>query len=108
MNVIEYFIGNLDESCLMSTNGNIYVVASSGNNKTKKISDDYREYIKIVQTGFASGQQGAYLFIAKGKNLDRYKFKNLHKDFKAPEGSEVVMTPNAFMNDEAWLEIITK
>ena len=40
MNVIEYFIGNLDESCLMSANGKIYVVASSGNNKTEKISDD--------------------------------------------------------------------
>ena len=34
MNVIEYFIGNLDESFLMSANGNIYVVASSGNNNT--------------------------------------------------------------------------
>ena len=40
--------------------------------------------------------------------MDRYKLKNLHKYFKAPEGSEVVMTPNAFMNDKAWLEIITK
>ena len=35
--------------------------------------------------------------------MDRYKFKNLHKDLKAPEGSEVVMTPNAFMNDEEWM-----
>ena len=40
--------------------------------------------------------------------MDRYKFQNLHKYFKAPEGSEVVMTPNAFMNYEAWLEIIPK
>ena len=108
MNVIEYFIVNLDESCLMSANGKIYVVASIGKNKTEKISDDFWESITTVRTGFASGQQGAYLFLEKVKNLDRYKFKNLHKNFKAPEGSEVVMTPNAFINDEAWLEIIPK
>ena len=40
--------------------------------------------------------------------MDRYKSKNLHKYFKALEGSEVVMTPNDVMNDEARLEIITK
>ena len=87
----------------MSANENIYVVESSGNNNTEKISS-----ITTERTGFTSGQQGAYLFLVKGKNPDRYKFKNLHKGFKAPEGYEVVMTPNAFMYDEAWLEIIPK
>ena len=108
VDVIEYFIVNLYESCLMSANGKIYVVSSSGKNKNDKISDDCRESITTVRSGFTSGQQGAYFFLSKVKNLDRYKFKNLHKFFKAPEGSEVVMDPNAFMNDEAWLEIITK
>ena len=37
-----------------------------------------------------------------------YKFKNLHKYIKTPEGSEVFTTPHEFMSDEAWLEIITK
>ena len=40
INVIEYFIGNLDDSCLMCANVKIYVMASSGNNKTEIISDD--------------------------------------------------------------------
>ena len=59
VNVIEYFIGNLDKSCLMYANGKIYVVASSGNNKTEKISDDCREYITTSQMGFAYDQHGA-------------------------------------------------
>ena len=92
----------------MSANGKMYVVASSGKNKTEKISDDRQGSITTVQTGFASGQQGEYFFLAKGKNPDRYEFKNLHKYFKAPEGYEDIMTPNAFMNDEAWLGIITR
>ena len=84
----------------MYANGKICVVESSGNNKTEKISDNFQEYTTTVQTGFAYGQQGAYFFISKVKNLDKYTFKNLHKYFKAPEVSEVVMDPNAFTNDE--------
>ena len=87
----------------MSVNGKIYVVASSGKNKTEKISDNFLESITTVRTGFTSGQQWEFFFLAKGKNLDRYTFQNLHKDFRAPDGSEVFMTPNAFMNDEARL-----
>ena len=71
MNVIEYFIWNVDQSCLMSANGNIYVVASIGKNNTEKISYDCRESITTVKMGFTSGQKGAYFFLAKGKNMDR-------------------------------------
>ena len=92
----------------MYVNVKIHVVKSIGMNKTEKVSDDCWEYITTVRTVFTSAKQGAYFFLAKGKNLDRYKFKNLHKYFKALEVSEVVMTPNAFMNDEVWLEIIPK
>ena len=77
MNFMEYFIGNLDDSCLISANGNGYVVASSRKNKTEKISDDCQEYITTVRTVFAPVQQGAYFFLEKGKNLDESKFKNL-------------------------------
>ena len=83
----------------MSANGNIYVVASIRNNNTDKISDDCRESITTVRMGFTSGQQGSYFFLEKGGNMDRYTFQNLHKYFKAPEGSEVFMTPNSFIND---------
>ena len=48
MDVTEYFIGNLDYSCLISANVKIYVVALSGNNKTEKISDDCQESITTV------------------------------------------------------------
>ena len=106
--IMDHFISNLDESCLMSSNGKIHVVASRAKMKTEKITDDCRESITTVRTGFTSGHQGAYFFLAKGKKLDRKKFKNLCLFFKAPEGSEVIMTPNAFMTDEAWLELVPK
>jgi len=105
--VKEYFVGNLDESCLMSANGKILVVASAAKIKTEKISDDCRESITTIRTGFTSGHQAAYYFLAKGKEL-RTKFKNISRHFKAPEGSEVIMTPNAFMTDDAWLQMVPK
>ena len=48
----------------------------------------------------------AYFFLAKVKQINRSKFKNLHKNFNAPIDSKVVMTSNAYMTDEAWLEIV--
>ena len=70
--------------------------------------DDSRDSITTLRTGFASGHQAAYFFLAKGKRIERGKFKNLHSNMKAPVGSEVIMTPNAYMTDEAWLEIVQK
>ena len=45
-------------------------------------------------------------FLAKGVKLDRKKFKNIPKYFKAPPGSGVIMAPNAFMTAEAQLTIV--
>ena len=61
-----------------------------------------------LRTGFASGEQGTYFFLVKDKRLDKPKFKNLVKYFQVPEGSEVIMALNAFMADDAWLEIVPK
>ena len=104
----EYFMGNLDEACLMASGGKVFVVASKAKNKTEKIADDCRDSITSLRVGFSSREQGAYFFLAKGVKLDRKKFKNLPKYFKAPPGSEIIMTPNAFMTDEAWLTIVPK
>ena len=46
--------------------------------------------------------------MGKGKKLDRRTFKNLQTFCDASEDSAVIMTPNAFIINEAWLEIIPK
>ena len=51
---MDHFIGNLDESCIIISDGRIKVIASASKKKTEKRTDDTRESITTVRTGFCS------------------------------------------------------
>ena len=104
--LMDHFIGNLDESYFMSSDGEIKVIASASKKKTEKMTDDTRDSITTVRTGLCSGYQAGYYFLEKGKILERNNFKDLCKNFNAPKGSKVIMTPSAYMTDGAWLELL--
>ena len=84
----------------MSVNGKIHALESKSKIKTENIADYYRDSITTLRIGFTLGHQGAYFFLAKGQKLAKPKFKIIVTNFKAPEGSEVIMTLNAFMTDD--------
>ena len=69
--------------------------------QTEKIADYCRDSITTLYIGFTLVHQGTYFFLAKGKKLDKPKFKILVTNFKATEGSEVIMTLNEFMTDDS-------
>ena len=79
-------MGNLDKVRIMDLGITINVDAYYAK-KTEKISDDCRDSITTLRVGFSSGDQAAYLFIAKGKNLDRRNFKEIPNNFKSPPSS---------------------
>ena len=103
---MDHFIGNLDESCFMISDGEIKVIASASKKKTEKRTDDTRESITTVRIGLCSGDQAGYYFLSKVIRLERKYFKDLYKNFNSPKGSIVIMTPNAYMPDDAWLELV--
>jgi hypothetical protein len=109
--VCDHFFGNLDESCFMANaDGKVKVIASSDKKKTEKITDDCRSSITSVRVGFASGDEGPYIFLAKGQEIQRASLKgDLSKSsvVDAPVGSCVVMSPNAYMTDEVYLKLVT-
>jgi hypothetical protein len=65
--------------------------------------DDNRDSITIVRVGNAAGGAGPQIYLAKGKTLEVNTLKNLEKH-GAPKYSKIIMTPNAYMTDEAWTE----
>ena len=101
-----HFWGNLDETCLLASEGTIKVVASNKKTKTELVKDDCRASITVLRIGFAAGVQGPLIFLAKGKTMDRPSLKVLLRQPGVPPGSVVLMTPNAFMNDETWEKIV--
>ena len=103
----EHFWGNLDETCLMSNEGTVKVVAAAEKRKIEKVMDDNRISITAVRVGFASGQQGPVVFLAKGtKDPPPYAKKCVANT--APSGSFIVMTANVFMTDDAWMGLVPK
>lgn len=103
-----HFWGNLDESCLHVDEGTVAVIASSSKAKTEKILSDSRSSITSIQVGFASGQQGPFIFLAKGKKIERMSLKDIEKRDGVPAGSHVAMSPSAYLTDEVWMALSPK
>ena len=70
------------------------------------MADDTRDSITTLRTGFCSSDQAGYYFLARVKRLEKNYFKDLCKNFNAPKVSKVIMTANAYMPDDAWLELV--
>ncbi len=106
--VEDFFCLNLDETNFMASEGTLRVVGSSKKKKQEKNSSDSRDSITIVRIGSAAGTEGPRIFLAKGKSLKTHPSltpDKFTKNYKSPPGSHVVMTPSAYMTDEAWIEM---
>ena len=104
--VMHHFIIGGDETCFqVSDIGNAMVVAEYGNKKPEKKSQVSRDSITLYRTGAIGGATGLTAFLMKGK-MKRSGFTNeFLMKHGAVEGSTIVMTPTAFMMEEAWDEM---
>lgn len=102
----EYFWLNLDETCIISDEGNYRVLSSKERKVTSKIMQDTRTSITILRVGSAAGCDGPIIFLVHGENIEYKSLKNLPKNYGCPPGSCVICTPTAYMTDKAWKKIV--
>ena len=104
--VMAHFIIGLDEMCIMSdAHGTLHVIGAAEKKKHEKLLQDSRVSITIVRTGTCAGTTGPTIFLLKGTKVKpAFSDEFLLKHGLAP-GSTIVMTENAYMTDEAWLEV---
>ena len=90
----------------MASDGQLRVIGSANKKKQEKNNSDSRLSVTAVRVGSAAGSDLVRLYLAKGQEepLENLKPGNFARHHVAPNGSGVIMTPNAFMTDEAWLE----
>lgn len=102
---MSHFIVGLDEMCIMSDfHGNAHIIGSADKKKHEKILQDSRISITMVRTGTVAGTTGPTIFVLKGtKRRSVYDDKFLKRHGMA-EGSTIIMTENAYMTEDAWLE----
>jgi hypothetical protein len=104
--VMEHFIFNLDKTSVLGNKGTLKVIGAADKKKHEKNMDDnQRQYHNCSFCGSAGGSEGPQTYLAKGKRMDYQSLKNLVKQHGAPPGSTIIMTPNAYMTDEAWIEL---
>ncbi len=99
-----HFTCNVDETCIMGSEGTLKIIGDGQRKKHNKSVEDNRDSITVVRVGNAGGNSGPLIFLAKGKTMDVPALKDLMK-IGAPPHSTVIMTPSAFMTDEAWAKV---
>ena len=103
-----FFTLNLDESCVMASEGIVRVIGNKEKKKQEKNIQDNRDSITTVRVGSAGNIDGPRIYLAKGKECDLESFNNFCDHYDSPPGSCVEMTPNAYMTNEAWANICPK
>ena len=107
----EHFFGNLDETAFVgNSDGSVKVIASKLKKKTEANRDDCRASITSIRIGNAAGDQGPFIFLAKGKSNTHSSLsdESWAKSKNMPVGSCVAMTPNAYMTDDTWHSLAEK
>ena len=105
-----HFVLNLDETCIMSNEGNLRVIGSSLKKKHEKRVDDLKKSVTVIRIGSAGGSTGPWIFLKEGKGKVTNKClspQQLEKN-GAPVGSHVVNTPSAYLTNESWLGLVPK
>ena len=105
-----HFQWNGDETCVFSQDGMLRVLGSSSKKKHDKAVSDNMMSITMFRCGNAAGTQGPVLFLAKGKKDSSIPRslgpRSLCSTHKLPQGSRVIMSDNAYMDDKAWLKAV--
>lgn len=100
--VKEHFFCNMDESCLLGSDGTVKTIGSSSKSKTEKIMSDCCASITVLRTGAAGGSTGPWIFLAAGKELTCRALQNIDKRDGVPKNSKIYMTPTAYMTDSTY------
>jgi hypothetical protein len=104
--LVDNFTLNLDESSMAASEGVLHIIGSRRKKKHEKNVADSRESITTVRVGSSANGDGPRFFLAKGKEIELETFKHFTVNYTAPPGSKVIMTANAYMTDEAWMELV--
>jgi hypothetical protein len=103
--VVGHFIAGLNEMCLMSdAHGDLRVFGSADKKKHEKLLQDSRVSITVVRTGTVAGNTGPTIFLLKGTKKRAFFTNNFFMRHGMAIGLAIVMTENAYMTEDAWVE----
>jgi len=97
-----HFIIGGDETGLQACSGRVKVFGDIQKAKHEIIIDDSRCSITLFRVGSTGGSTGPTIFLMKGVKIKEGYTKAWLIQNGAAIGSRIIMTPSAYMTDEAW------
>jgi hypothetical protein len=82
-----------------------HIFGSANKKKHEKLLQDLRVSITVVRTGTVAGDTGPTIFLLKGTKKRVFFTDDFLQRHGMAIGLTIVMTENAYMTDEAWLEV---
>jgi hypothetical protein len=99
-----YAIWNYDEECIMACGHRVRIVGSR-NVRKHELLQLARFSITVLKCGCAAGTWGPVIFLVKGTVKPVWATDEWLEKEGMPPGSTILMTPNAFMNNDAFTEL---
>jgi hypothetical protein len=100
-----HFIVGLNEMCLLSdAHGDLHVFGSADKKKHEKLLLDLSVSITVVRMGTVAGDTGPTIFLLKGTKKWTFFTNDFLQRHGMAIGVTIIMTENAYMTEEAWLE----
>ena len=101
--VIQHFVYGGNETCMQACENVITKVIGSKNWKKHERKDQESHVsIKMYRTGSVAGITGTTIFLLEGKKCHGAYIDKLLLTNGDTIGSTIIMTPTAFMTEEAW------
>ena len=103
----DHFFTFLDETSLQASGKEIRIIGDKEKKKHETATADSRDSITMVRTGSATAV-GPTMFLLAGQRKREGYTDGFLKRHGAAEGSTFLMTPTAFMTDDAWIALAEK
>ena len=101
----DHFIGNVDKSCMMANEANMYVVGCKKASKSDKNTSDSQFSITTIWSGTCANASGPFLFLGTEKKMNNRALsdKNLVQKHGALPHSSFWLNSNGYMTDADWI-----
>ena len=102
-----HFLQNLEETCLMRSDGVLKVIDNGDQNHHDKNFKDDRYSITMLRSGSAAGSYGTVCFIENGKEVNKYfTAQKLVQKYGLPEVSAVFINEICYIDDVTWEKVV--
>jgi hypothetical protein len=106
----DHFVGNVDKTCILENEADLYVVGDKKASKSDKNVSDLQVSLMMIHSRTTTNASGPFLFLGSGKNMICCSLSdaNMTKQHGVPPHSSFWLNSNGHMTESDWIITTTK